>query len=155
MWYEKIKKSLPKSFTETGLDSRWSTPHKKYQSPEKRHIHATKHVSPTKKSPIATGKQNGKKISPKAMNDNEKLRKIKRRSSTFGSTPRAPNHSPGVILADGNVLVSKPYNGFNGGKAGQVTRDVNWKVALLAPNTYNAHEQDPRSNWIKKTYNKN
>ena len=149
---KKIKKSVPNGVTQTGLDSRWTTPRKKYQSPEKRHVHASKHVSPAKKSPKEKG-INNKKNSPKAMNDNEKLKRIKKKNSTFGSTPRAPNHSPGVILGDGTVLVSKPYNGFDGGKAGQVTRDINWKVALLAPNTYNV--QDPRSSWIKPTFNKN
>ena len=48
---KKIKKSVPNGFTQTGLDSRWTTPRKKYQSPEKRHVHASKHVSPAKKSP--------------------------------------------------------------------------------------------------------
>ena len=138
-----VSSSIPSGITKTGLGSGWSTPHKKYKSPEARHIHRSVHVSPVTK--ITTKK---KKVSPKAMKEDERL-KIKK-DSTFGSTPRPPNHSPGMVIGDNQVFVSKPYNGFEGGKPGLCTRDIEWKAALRAPNMYNVQDQNP---WLKKSFN--
>ena len=53
-----ISSSIPSGITKTGLSPRWSTPHKKYESPDARHIHRSVHGSPVTK--ITTKKKDQK-----------------------------------------------------------------------------------------------
>ena len=75
------------------------------------------------------------------------------RPSTFGTTPRSPFHSKGHIVGD--ILISNPYNGLDNGNSGQRTREIEWKRTVLAPNTYSPSVYDPRSQWLKPSFNKN
>ena len=77
-------------------------------------------------SPVTKITTKKKKVSPKAMKEDERLN-IKK-DSTFGSTPRPPNHSPGVIIGDNQVIISKPYNGFEGGNLVSAHEILNGKL---------------------------